>query len=144
MNFPVDKVKVTHQFDVGRLTAQFSIHVEALRPYPANLGEWYLVPRYLVSTRPFKTKTQYFDQIYTVTCIETTSGLDKPLSLVEFSAKDFADQKNSVVFKAVPTRLNLKTELLYFELRCVDGTPLELDKGGEFQFGISLHQVVPE
>ncbi len=144
MEFLLEHVTSEHQFAVVRNQPRFYVEAGELRPFLVTEGNWALVPLYLSTTKPLQFSAEVeFSQGFQLVSYQCLSGKDKPLSIAQFCAKEFADNNNSVIFSSRPCRpypLTHKSDLLYLELRALDGQPVSLPAGGQILLGLSLLQ----
>ncbi len=143
MHLPLDRVLAEHQITVSRTSTSFHVTFEELEPYGLSAGNWVILPQYL-STDANLIPTGSFFQGYSLYCFQTLSGNNKPLSVAQFGAREFQEAGNVVVFaerSPRPFLVSLRSDRFFFELRTLNGQPVELPDGAELLFSFSLFEL---
>ena len=144
MELPLVRITTEHQFEVAVTDTKFSVDVSELRPYLATQGNWCVVPLHLSTTKPLIwSEDAEFKQGFQLVSFQVLSGSGYPLSLVEFSSTEFERQGRSVFFFSSCRRIypiTHKSNLLFFELRGLDGREVRLPPDGKLLLGLALQQ----
>ena len=143
MCIDLGRIQAEHQFIVARTDTTFQVQTGDLRPYPLGTGNWAILPQHLSSDGDL-TGQGKFNSGFQVFCYETVSGNSEPLSILTFKSKQFKEDGNVVVFDPQPRPflLNLRSNVLHFQLRTLNGEAVALDPRGELLFGFTLLQLV--
>ncbi len=143
MDWQCDSILAEHQFTIARVESFFSLETGWLRPYQASQGRWAILPLFFASSGALSGEEPFNNGVQLL-CYQTVSGNGTPLSILQFSLAEFEKSGRCLTFGTSqrPLLLNRNADRLYFELRTVAGSPVQLEeKDGEVLLGLSLLQL---